>query len=320
MKICPICRTTYDDDGLNFCLEDGSVLTFTSPEAAPTVVMNHPRVTSPSPGPGVRTSLDAQNAGSYSLQPKKKSSKTWLWVLGIFGLLILLCGGGFAALFIYVASVANSNSISNSTKGTTNSTNTKSNTFTSGTPNASPGSTTAEAREVDLAELVKESSIYGKTEFKDGELLMASNEKGYYYVLVLPDDFKTEGARTRVTVRNPDDADSDLGYGLIFHSKTTPLESDYAFLIDAKRRRFRVVRHEPEDEITVTPWTSSTLINTGTAANTLEALDKGDKIELYVNGQIATTITNKRGPKTGVPGLYSGDGVKIGFSEMQIAK
>ena len=27
MKICPRCQTTYADDNLNFCLEDGSTLT-----------------------------------------------------------------------------------------------------------------------------------------------------------------------------------------------------------------------------------------------------------------------------------------------------
>ena len=32
------------------------------------------------------------------MQPPKKSSKAWLWVVGILGLVVLLCGGGFAAL------------------------------------------------------------------------------------------------------------------------------------------------------------------------------------------------------------------------------
>ena len=50
MKICPTCRKTYADDGLNFCLEDGSVLTFAGPAPEATVVMNPPRPTDPSPG------------------------------------------------------------------------------------------------------------------------------------------------------------------------------------------------------------------------------------------------------------------------------
>ena len=120
MKICPTCRRTYDDDGLNFCLEDGSVLTLASVDpAAPTVVMHKPPPTNPSPSPaGIPTSWDAQEATRYSMQPKKSSSKTWLWVVGILGVLALVCGGGFVGFFVYVASVANSNM--NSNRGNSN--------------------------------------------------------------------------------------------------------------------------------------------------------------------------------------------------------
>jgi hypothetical protein len=72
--------------------------------------------------------------------------------------------------------------------------------------------------------------------------------------------------------------------------------------------------------VTVTAWSSSKLINEGTAENTLEARDKGEKIELYINGQLASTITNKNGPKGGVPGLYAGDGARIGFKKLEIVK
>lgn len=322
MKICPTCRRTYDDDGLNFCLEDGTVLTFSAIDAgAPTIVMNPPRPTNPSPqGSGIQTSWDAQNPGGYSMQPKKKSSKAWIWVLGILGVLVLVCGGGFAGFFYYVASVANSNTVSNTSRVSSNTTNTKSNNWSNKSPTPSPQTDDGDVQTVDLAKQVKQSSIYGTTEFADGELFMASKATGFYYVLVTSDDYKTDGAKVRVSVRNADDAESNLGYGLIFHSDTKPLENDYAFLIDAKRKRFRVVRHEPQDEVTVTAWTSSNLIHNGTAENTLEARDKGEKIELYINGELATSITNKQGPKGGVPGLYSGDGVKAAFSKLEIVK
>ena len=316
MKICPTCRRNYEDDGLNFCLEDGSVLTLVQSDAAPTVVMNHPRTTSPSPYPGVPASGGGPNPAQYSMQPQKKSSRAWLWVVGIFAILLLLCGGGFAGFFFYVASIANSNLSVNATKGTTNSTNTtRTNTFT--TKSTSPSTEAPGSVEtVDLSKQVIKSSVYGTTEFVDGELLLASKEKGYYYVLVTSDDYRTDRAVTRVTVRNTQLADSDLGYGLVIHSDTKPLEKDYAFLIDSKRKRFRVVRHEPQDEITVTAWTASKLINEGSEENILEARDKGEKIELYINGQLATTINNKNGPSTGVPGLYAGDGAKIGFKKL----
>jgi hypothetical protein len=279
--------------------------------------MNRPGPTNTSPS-GMQTNWDANEATRYSMQPKKKSSKTWVWVLGILGLLALVCGGGFVGFFVYVASVADSNSNSNTSRTYTTPTPKSSNSTT-----ASPSPTVSDPatrQAVDLAEWVKEFSVWGTTEFKDGEFLMAAKQKGYYYVLVAPDEYDTQGATTRVTVRNPDAADSSLGYGLIFHSDPTPLDEDYAFLIDSIRKRFRVVRHEPDKETTVTAWTNSKLINEGTAENILEVRDKGEKIEFYINGQLATTVTNKQGPTSGVPGLYAGDGAKIGFKDLEILK
>src|SRR5262245_35771259 len=131
MKICPTCRKTYTDESLNFCLEDGSVLTIAPTEAPPTVMMQQPAPTNPSPGivpppqtspsgfgqpqQQIQTSWNPQS--QYTVQPKK-SSKTWLWVLGILGLVLLLCGGGFAGLIgiaIYNADNSNQSKANNST-------------------------------------------------------------------------------------------------------------------------------------------------------------------------------------------------------------
>ncbi len=46
MKICPRCNQTYDDDNLNFCLNDGELLMETeSIDAPPTIMMDAPRQT-----------------------------------------------------------------------------------------------------------------------------------------------------------------------------------------------------------------------------------------------------------------------------------
>lgn len=316
MKICPTCRRTYDDDALNFCLEDGTILQFSAADAAaPTIVMDQARPTDPR---GAATQVSTPPK-PYSMQPKKKSSKAWLWAVGILGLGVLLCGGGFVGFFVYVASVANTNSNS-SLKTSPTPNNWRTNSTTSPSPSAEP-SVTGTVTSIDLADWVKEFSVWGTTEMKDGEFLMAARQKGYYYVLVAPEDYKTDGATTRVTVRNPDNTDSSLGYGLIFHSDPQPLQNDYAFLIDSKKKRFRVVKHTPDsDEASVTPWTSSKLINEGTAENVLEVRDMGEKIDMYINGQLATSINNKKGPTSGVPGLYAGDGAKIGFKNLEIVK
>ena len=312
MKICPTCRRTYADDGLNFCLEDGSVLTFAPADGAPTVVMDHPRQTDPTP-----PTWQPQNQPAQAMQSKKRSSKAWLWVVAIVAVLVLVCGGGFVGFFLYIASVTNSNTVANT--GNNNSSTAKANTITRATPTPSPAEK-GEAKEVDLSGWVEEPTEWLETDFSDGEFFMTSKQKGYYYVLVAKDAEVSDAGVARVTVHNADDKDAGMGYGLIFHSDMTPLTNSYAFLIDTKKKKYRVVRHEAQQEKTITAWTSSNLIKEGSDLNVLEARDKGEKIELYINGQLANTIVNKQGPKGGVPGLYVGDGARIGFSKLEVVK
>jgi hypothetical protein len=317
MKICPTCRKTYMDDGLSFCLDDGSMLNFASTDAPETLVMPAPRPTDPSP---FKPSTPMAGAGwskepAYTMQPPKKSSKAWMWVVGILGLVVVLCGGGFAALVgIGLMTGGNTDPGSNSEIVTGNkSTNLK--------PANSPGpSDNNSIQEIDLSEWVKEFSVWGTTEFTNGEFLMAAKQKGYYYVLVAPDEYNTGNATTKVTARNVDAANTSLGFGLIVHSDPTPLTKDYAFLIDSIKKRFRIVRHEPDKEKVITPWTNSALIKEGGALNDLEVRDKGSSLEFYINGQLATSVKNTDGPTRGVPGLYSGDAVKVGFKKLQISK
>ena len=313
MKICPACRTTYTDDGLNFCLEDGSVLTAAPPSMEETVVMERPRATdanTPRTVPGIQTSWDHQV--QYSVQPKR-SSRAWVWVLGILGVLVLLCGGGFVAFLAFVGSMADSaaNGASNPIDSPAN--------ITSATPSPSPFDS-ASFQSVNLADWVNSSSPWGTTEMNGSEFVMTSKDRGFYYVLVAPEEYKTDAGSARVTVRNVNNAASSLGYGLIFHSEPTPLTLDYAFLIDAKRRKFRLVRHEPGKETTVVGWTPSSSIKEGSAENVLEAKNNNGKIELLINGTLVNSVKNSSGPKAGVAGLYASDAIKVGFKDLRISK
>ena len=316
MKICPTCRRTYDDDALNFCLDDGSVLNFAFDDSnAPTIAMNQPRPTIPSQGsPSMQQGWAPPTAAPHSMQPRKKKSRGWLWAIAILGLGVLLCGGGVAGFAVYFASIADERA---------NTTPDSNNWRTNSSTNANPGNSSVDPSRVQAIELndwAKQSSPWGTNEFKEGELVMATREKGNYFVIVATEKYKTDKATTRVTVRNPDNADSGLGYGLVIHSESTPLQNDYAFLIDSKRKRFRIVRHDPDTEIPVVAWTQSKLIKDGTAENVIEARDKGSKIELFLNGELATSFNNKGGPTGGVAGLYTGDGAKIAFKKLEIVK
>jgi hypothetical protein len=316
MKICPRCQKTYADDNLNFCLEDGSTLShMAAAQPQPTAQMQQPFPTQGQPQG--QTGQAGWNVGQqpYSMQPPKKSSKAWVWVLLILGVLVLICGGGFAGL-IYLGSKeaakqANSLSLNSNSSG-----------FSSRNSNssASNNSGRTSSTKLDLAKWEQNSTIYGSTEFVDGEFTMSSNRPRFYYVITGGPDSKTVNADTAVTVRNIDDASTNIGYGLVFHSKVTPLEQGYALLVDAKKRRYRVVHHEPKKETAVINWTRSEAILDGSAENRLEVRDQNGSVDIYINGKKVNSIKNVYGYSEGVVGLYAGDGIKIGFKDLEIRK
>src|SRR5688572_17527171 len=108
MKICPRCQKTYADDNLNFCLEDGSVLTQASAPPSPASYSGAPPTVAQQTVPSQPNwqSQPQQQPQNYGTQAPKKSSKAWVWVLLILGLVILLCGGGIFGLLYYAGQQA----------------------------------------------------------------------------------------------------------------------------------------------------------------------------------------------------------------------
>ncbi len=328
MKICPRCQKTYTDENLNFCLEDGSVLEQAGGGPLPeTVMMNQPRITVPvqptqsQQVPGQYAPQQGWNTGpqQYGVQPRK-SSKTWIWALLILGGLAVLCGGGLVGLILYGASQAdkadnkNTNNIKPSPAPNTNSKNGNTGTNSSTSPDRK------EVTKLDLQKWVQTDQSYGVTEFSGDELTMSSRKSGFYYVLAGTKDQVSVGANVVITARNINSEDTKLGYGLVFHSNPKPLQQGYAFLISSNNQKYRVVHHSPGKEDDVVSWTRSDAIKTGSEPNTLEVRDLSDKIELYINGKLVNSIRNVYGYSNGVLGLYAGDGIKIGFKDLEIHK
>lgn len=319
MKICPNCQRTYTDDGLNFCLEDGSMLSQTNSNPPGETSLNkQPRAADPNQPIGYEVPTEQakwSNAAAYSMQPKK-SSKAWIWVLGIVGGVILLCGGGFVGFVAWVGSLdTNSNSSSNNTANA-RSLDSKSN------PNTNSAKTNdrVTVQTVDLNKWVITNSEFGITECTNGKLTMSSRKKGFYYVIAGTKDEKTESANSKVTLTNVEQASTTFGYGLVVHSNPTPLQQSYAFLIDSINKRYRIVYHQPGKETAAVNWTNSSAINGGKAENTLEVRDNNGKMEFYINDNLITNVKNVYGYKDGVVGLYSADAVKIVFSNLEIRK
>lgn len=321
MKVCPRCQKTYQDDNLNFCLEDGSVLTQAAGQAMPdTVLLNEPRITAQPPQappqPSAQGAWNVPPQPQYSMQPPKKSSKTWLWVLLILGGVVLLCGGGFG-LLVYIGSQIDTNS--NFANTVSNKSSSNKSTSNSNDTNTSTSDRTAMTT-IDLSEWIPDSAKFAAVEFTDGELLVQNHEKTFYYVLAGTEDQKSVGADTRITVRNVENIETNLGYGLVFHSDTTPLQRGYAFVIDAKRKRYRVVRHSPKNETAVVNWSRSDAIREGTASNTLEVRDQAASVDLYINGVKVNSIKNTHGYPNGVVGIYASNALKVAFKDFEVRR
>jgi hypothetical protein len=112
MKQCPRCRQTYSDDDLNFCLEDGELLTSFASEpvprryaddSPPTVFLNEPRVTSPSnwqsgaAPPAKWQQQDLQNSPFASpgfVHRRDQTLPTIALILGILSMVLVCCYGG----------------------------------------------------------------------------------------------------------------------------------------------------------------------------------------------------------------------------------
>ncbi|KXK06713.1 MAG: hypothetical protein UZ17_ACD001000343 [Acidobacteria bacterium OLB17] len=323
MKICPKCQKTYSDDNLNFCLEDGTVLQqMASAAPPPTVAINAP-VTQQQP-PQQFQQADSPQGGwqqaqqPYSMQPPKKSSKAWIWVLLILGVIVLGCGAGIGGLF-YLGYQEQQKELANANSYPTSTTPTPRKSTTTTTTTSPSGRKNVE--NLDLSLWVRPLSVYGTTKYEGGELIVSSIGANSYYVITGAEDLKSTNADVAITVRNVDSKSARIGYGLIFHSDPDkPLQQDYAFLIDSVKQRYRVAHHVPGDEKDVVKWTKNTAINSGSAANTLEMRDHPDtgKIDLYINGQLVDSIKNEFGYPGGVVGIYAGDAIPVAFKDFEI--
>ena len=113
MKHCPRCRQVYNDDQLNFCLNDGELLSVYSAadhrspvteDSPPTLMMDHSRVTNPigwqagqpiEPFGSANRSINAPvYSSSHNQQKRDQTLPTVSLVLGIAACLLVCCSGG----------------------------------------------------------------------------------------------------------------------------------------------------------------------------------------------------------------------------------
>ena len=342
MKRCPQCNRTYTDDGLSFCLDDGSPLTIAGGPppsgASATVQYPQPRETSPQPTiaynpvpaapppPPVAAPPPAWTP-MPPLQTQKRS--VWPWLLG-GGAVVLLMGIGVVVLIVAVARVTTNNNNSRVANNSNNANwksanrnsnkNTNDNTNTSTTPSSfTDDFSTQRWWTGTLSD--------GKGWYQDEEYHMHAIN-GRYIVVYGPETEKNEyndkNATVRVGLRSIDGDPPSSGYGLLVHglkNKKTDQPEDYGFLIEnGASPRYRIVLHKDGKETDILSWTSSTVIRSGTSPNQLEVRIRDLKLDFYINGQFVTSITDTANYQTGRAGFYTSEAGEVAFDDLEISK
>lgn len=101
MKICPVCNQKYEDETLNFCLNDGSTLNDFDHEP-PTVVIDPPRKTNPNFadyqtnfGDPAQQIYQPPFATPAVFRKPDQTLPIISLILGVFGLVLICCYAGF---------------------------------------------------------------------------------------------------------------------------------------------------------------------------------------------------------------------------------
>jgi len=135
-------------------------------------------------------------------------------------------------------------------------------------------------------------------------------------------EYYDENATVRVGLRSIDGNPPSTGYGLVVHGekKDNKLE-DYGFLIyNGPEPKYKIILHKAGVETNIVSWTSSSVIRTGTSPNQIEVRIRDLKMDLYINGQFLTSITDSAGYRRGRVGFYTSDVGETAFDDLEISK
>ncbi len=308
MKICPQCNKTYSDDTLNFCLDDGSVLTRQdgSSSPPPTVMIPDPRTDAVNQAPFTQfQEPEVPTAVRQGTVPRKKS-RAWIWVLGILAGVAVVCGGGFIGLVAFLPADQDSND------GTVLE-------ERDGSDRTGTDSSRKLVKEDEIGGWEVYDNDYISSKVKDGALILTS-VTGYYYV-ILAEGFDTRDASVALEVKNTTGGVAESGFGLVIHSAPdSVLERDYAFLIRSDNGTYRIVQHTKKMERELFGWTDSDAIRGGTKANVLEVRVDGSDMNFYINGEFIRKVKDYTNYKDGIAGIYTSDDVPIAFSKIELRK
>jgi hypothetical protein len=338
MKQCPNCKRTFNDEALNFCLADGSPLAPlvidppssetdsttrypVAPDTNPpqTEVYRPPATVVNQPPPIV-----PQWSPMPAAQAPRKSHAVW-WILG--GVAIAIFGAGLVVVLIVIGVLTSESNTSNTNYNTipnrnTNRSNANNANSSSANTNASSSLPASLSDDFSTKKWGTGSSQFGDFWYTDDEYHMRAKEGTYLMMYGPSNDYNTENATVRVTVRNVDGVSPRSGYGLVVHcAKKAEKFEYYTFLIyTGEKPRYKVGMYKGGDQTPLVEWTESNVVRTGMNTNQLEVRIKGSELSFYVNSQRLTSITDTAGFKRGLVGFYTSDAHEVAFDDLEITR
>jgi hypothetical protein len=255
--------------------------------------------------------------------PQKKSNAIW-WILG--GVLALgVIGVALLVMIIAVASMSATNINSSNNSNTVNrNENVNANLVANTNTNANTNSNSLPAKFVDDfsdQNWGTGDSKFGRIWYSDDEYHMSSKDKTFIVMYAPSDQYSTENATVKVTVRSVDGSVPTSGFGLMVHcaqSKAKQLE-DYALLIyPSDDPEYEVIMHKDGNQTSLVNKTKSSAIHTGSSPNQLEVKIDGTELSFYINGQYLTRITDTANYKVGRAGFYTSDVTEVAFDDLEI--
>ena len=209
MRICPTCRTSYTDDTLRYCLQDGATLVEQLESETPTVALNEQETIQARRQTSSQPRITTVNEGELAREAgaRKEGGRSGLvWALiAVIAVLLLVVIGGAIGLAIYLN---NSKTVSNSNSSNNTNTNANGGLFGSSgtisptptptastTPSPSPSSTT----KVDAETAKKE---VGQTVYRWKSMAEAQNLDSYMGNYADTIDYYNHAGASRSYVRS----------------------------------------------------------------------------------------------------------------------
>ena len=330
MKQCPACNRSYNDDGLSFCLEDGTPLVHAGADSSfdpsATLAFTPARETNPPPvnlyppgqtpaSPPAPPWSPAPPAYTPTPQAARKTSAT-PWIIGAVAAVVVL-GIGIVVLLSIIGSQSKESN-KNANAGVVNASSSNS-TKTANTTIATSSTTLRD--DFSTENWPTGESAYGSY-YQDGQYHMKAKPELYVFMFPrMTGNYTSKDATVKVTVRSVSGTSPEYGYGLIMHGKVNSkgsLEGYGFFIYTGATPGYQIVKFTGGEPDALVKWTNSSVIRTGTSPNQIEVRAQGSQLNMYVNGQLLKGVTDTSNITDGFVGLYTSETPEVAFDDLEI--